>query len=100
MTWAYLAASFLFLTGSIRGLTAAEPIIEWVMFLSLVVSAILSWKVRAVWIAYFSYILLIYYNPHFLIMKNFPNSYIADICIGLVFFILSLRWQKYKEPIT
>jgi len=85
----------LFLIAAIRDILPFEPYLEWMLFITLFIGMVVSLLVKARWFAFYYYILLIFYNPLFLVFHNIQNSYIADVGIGVSFFMIGLHWEKY-----
>lgn len=90
-----LAVATLFLVSSTRSLFINEVFVEWLLFLTIIVGLIGSYKVRAIWISFYFYILVLFYNPFFLVFHDMPYTYIADIFVAITFFFLALRWESF-----
>lgn len=90
-----LGVATLFLISSTRSLFINEVLVEWVLFLSLLIGMAGSYKVKAIWISFYFYILMLFYNPFFLVFHDMPYTYIADIFIAVTFFFLALRWESF-----
>jgi hypothetical protein len=94
-TYYYLYTGLLFFGSVLRDTFSFENAIEWLLFISLAWGIILSYRSRVVWFAFYYYILIIFYNPFFLVIHNMPNSNILDVLIGTSFFMMSLNWKRY-----
>ncbi|MFZ2026273.1 MAG: hypothetical protein WAV30_03250 [Microgenomates group bacterium] len=90
-----LGVATLFLVSSTRSLFINEVFVEWVLFLSIMIGMVGSYKVRAIWISFYFYILMLFYNPFFLVFHDMPYTYLADISIAVTFFFLALRWESF-----
>lgn len=94
-TYVYLLMGILFLTLSIRRVFIFEVYLEWGVFLLLLLTIVASYMNKLVWFAFFSYILIILYNPLFLIHHDINYTFILDLGVGILFFLMSLNWKKY-----
>lgn len=94
-TYYYLFTGIIFLSTAIRNIFAFEVLLEWILFLCLIVGIIVSYNARVVWFAYYNYILILLYNPLFLVYHNIEYSYLIDICVGISFFLMGLHWKRY-----
>jgi len=90
-----LGIATLFLISSTRSLFINEVIVEWALFLMITAGMIGAYKVRAVWISFYFYVLILFYNPFFLVFHTMPYTYLADIFIAITFFFLALRWESF-----
>lgn len=78
-----------------RDIVPYETHLEWILFAMLIIGLFLSLIVKVRWFAFYYLLLIIFYNPLFLVFHNIQNSYMADIIIGASFFIIGLHWEKY-----
>ena len=95
VTYYFLFIAILFLLSSTRSYLINEVMVEWMLFLSIIGGVYITTRVRATWIVFYNFILILFYNPFFLVFHNIQYSYIADIGIAVSFFFLALKWQLY-----
>lgn len=94
-TYFYLFTGILFLLLAVRDIMSFESQLEWILFIILLAGIGVSYQIKVNWFAFYHYILLIFYNPLFLVSHNIQNSYIADIGVGISFFLIGLYWERY-----
>jgi hypothetical protein len=93
----YAFAGIFFLFSSARDVFNHISEIEWVMFLCIGIGMFLSFYVKTLWIAYYHYVLILFYNPLILSQITTKDSFIADIVIGISFFLIGLHWDKFAS---
>ena len=84
----------------VRDMTIYESYIEIILFGLLVGGIILSFIIRAYWLSFYFFILALFYNPLFLIVHHMTNYPVADICVGLSFFMIGLHWPSFVHDVS
>jgi hypothetical protein len=91
----YALAGVFFLFSSARDVFNHVSEIEWIMFICIGIGMFLSFYIKALWIAYYHYVLILFYNPLILSQITTKDSLIADIIIGMSFFLIGLHWNRF-----
>lgn len=90
----YVLTGIYFLIAAARDVFAYGELFEWGMFILLVIGVVISMVIKATWIAFYSYVLILFYNPLILAGISGKNSSIADVCIGISYFLIGLHITK------
>lgn len=90
----YATIGLCFLFAAVREVLTFSIAIIWILFIVLCVGTVLSIYLRAKWLAYYQYVLLLFYNPLIFQQLRIKDTFIADILIGILFFFIGLHWKK------
>ena len=91
----FLFSSLIFICSVARSFHMYVEIgMEMLMFLLVCANAAMAAKIGNPWIAYVLFVIAIFYNPIFLIGLSMQHYPIADISVGLLFFLISLYWHE------
>jgi len=93
----YLCTGIFVMLSATRDITSYESLIEVVLFMFLVGGLYVSTILRVYWISFYFFILMLFYNPIFLVIHDVENFPIADIGVGISFFVLGLHWRHFIE---
>lgn len=91
----YAASGIFFLISATREIYAFSSLIEWGMFIVVCIGIFVSLYIKAFWIAFYYYLLVLFYNPLILGIIDVKETFIADIVVGLTFFFIGLHWKKF-----
>jgi len=90
----YGGTGFVFLLFSVRDFSNLAYIVELALVFCLAVDIVASVKKSLIWIALYSFVVLLFYNPFSFAISDMPTTIVADICLGFTFFILSQQWKN------
>lgn len=90
----YSITGFMFLLFAAREFSNLAHIIELALVFFLAVDIVVSVKKSLIWIAFYSSVVLLFYNPLSFAVADMPTTIVADICLGFTFFILGQQWKN------
>jgi len=93
-TMLYGGTGFMFLLFAVRDFSNVALFLELVLAFCLVANIVFSVQKRLIWIAFYSMVVLLFYNPFSFAISDMPTTIVADICLGFTYFILSQQWKN------
>lgn len=93
-TMLYGGTGFMFLLFAVRDFSNLALFVELALVFCLVADIVVSVQKRVIWIAFYSLVVLLFYNPLSFAISDMPTTIVADICLGFTFFILSQQWKN------
>lgn len=90
----YAVVGLCFLFAAAREVYSFSTVIIWGIFIILCTGTVLALYLKASWLAYYQYIILLFYNPLVFQQLHVKDTFIGDIGIGILFFLIGLHWKK------
>lgn len=90
----YGGTGFMFLLFAVRDFSNVALFLELALAFCLVANIVISVQKRLIWIAFYSLVVWLFYNPFSFAISDMPTTIVADICLGFTYFILSQQWKN------
>lgn len=91
----YVGSGMVFILYAMRNIYAFDSLAEWGIFITICIGIVVSLQSRVLWIAFYYYLIALFYNPLVLSKIHARETLIADVLIGFSFFLIGLHWRKF-----